>query len=189
MREKNHLVAPMLQAEVGGGARVDPEQRLQRPGYLIRDFTLKSIQGKSVQISDYRGRANLVLVFTGELTRLPGDFLNEAAREGRAFVEEEAAVIGIVACQDQNVQGLHTWAASPFLVLPDHGGRVHHRYGAVDRNGRPAPLIYITDRFGEIATVYPGFGGKELPSAEQVLKVLQFLNHQCPECEPPEWPR
>jgi len=55
----------MLQAEVGGGARVDPNLGLQRPGYLIRDFILNSGQGKPVQISDYRGRANLVLVFCG----------------------------------------------------------------------------------------------------------------------------
>ena len=45
MIEQKHPDAPMSQAEVGGGARVDPEQRLQRPGYLIRDFTLTSMQG------------------------------------------------------------------------------------------------------------------------------------------------
>ena len=35
----------MLQAEVGGGGRVDPEEGLQKPGYLIRDFVLMSAQG------------------------------------------------------------------------------------------------------------------------------------------------
>ena len=50
----------MLQAEVGGG-RVDPEEGLQKPGYSIRDFVLMSAQGGRVQVSDYRGRSNLVL--------------------------------------------------------------------------------------------------------------------------------
>lgn len=57
----------MLQAEVGGGGRVDPEEGLQKPGYVIRDFVLPSALGVRVQISDYRGRSNLVLVFAGQM--------------------------------------------------------------------------------------------------------------------------
>ena len=44
----------MLQAEVGGAGRVDPDGGLQKPGYLIRDFVLTSALGVRVQISDYR---------------------------------------------------------------------------------------------------------------------------------------
>ena len=189
MIERKHPDVPMSQAEVGGGARVDPEQRLQRPGYLIRDFTLASMQGKSVQLSDYRGRANLVLIFAGESRVIADAFLVEAARQGRAFMEQEAAIITVATCQERSGPESETWTNLPFVVLLDSGGRVHRAYGAVDRNGRPAPVIYVTDRFGEIAAVYPGFDDKKLPSTKQVLKVLEFINHQCPECEPPEWPR
>lgn len=30
--------------------------------------------------------------------------------------------------------------------------------------------------------------GDNLPSVADVLNWLEFVNAQCPECEPPEWP-
>jgi hypothetical protein len=50
-------------------------------------------------------------------------------------------------------------------------------------------VISTTDRFGEIVSVYHTFGGEQLPKAEAVMKLPEFINHQCAECEPPEWPR
>lgn len=75
----------MLQAEVGGGGRVDPEEGLQKRGYVIRDFVL----GARVQISDYCGRSNLALVFAG-LAVTEFGFLREVARRCRDFTEQDA---------------------------------------------------------------------------------------------------
>lgn len=55
----------MIQAEIGGAARVDPGICVQRPGFMIRDFTLKFSPGKNVRISSFRGGSNLVVVFPG----------------------------------------------------------------------------------------------------------------------------
>lgn len=178
----------MLQAEVGGGGRVDPEGGLQRPGYLIRDFVLTSARGKRVQISDYRGRSNLVLIFAGQAAA-ELDFLEEAAKQDQDLAQQEAVVITIFQYMPQQAHLLRTWAKLPFLVLVDGDGRVNKLYGAVDEHGRPAPVIYVTDRFGEIVSVYHTRSNENLPNAENVLKLLEFINHQCPECEPPEWPR
>ena len=75
------------------------------------------------------------------------------------------------------------------VLLIDHDGSLHQQYGAVDEVGQLAQVIYITDRYGEIVSVFHTFGGEQLPATEELLKLLEFLNHQCPECEPPEWPR
>lgn len=175
----------MLQAEVGGGGRVDPDGGLQKPGYMIRDFVLPSALGVRVQISDYRGRSNLVLIFAGRVAA-ELDFLREVARRCRDFTEQDAVVIAVFQYTSQKAHFLKAWAKLPFSVLADDDGRVHKLYGAIDARGRPAPVIYVTDRFGEIVSVW---GRENLPTTDEVLKTLEFINHQCPECEPPEWPR
>jgi peroxiredoxin len=178
----------MLQAEVGGGGRVDPEEGLQKPGYLIRDFVLMSAQGGRVQISDYRGRSNLVLVFAGQ-AGIKFDVLRDAAKRYQDFTQQDAVVVAVFPYNSQKTRLLKIWTTLPFVVLADDDGRVHSLYGAVDEHGMPCPVIYVTDRFGEIVSVYDVRGGKHLPSTDEILKVLEFINHQCPECEPPEWPR
>ena len=67
MAPRNHSGSAMMQAEVGGGARIDVDRRLQRPGYTVRDFIANRVDGRRIQISDYCGHANLVLVFAGNL--------------------------------------------------------------------------------------------------------------------------
>src|SRR6185437_12167559 len=63
-RQSEHReVSTMIQAEVGGAARIDPGTGLQRPGHMIRDFELPSSTGGRVRISNFRGRRNLFLVF------------------------------------------------------------------------------------------------------------------------------
>jgi len=170
-----------------GGGKLDPEERLQKPGYLIRDFALRSAAGLRVQISDYRGRSNLVLVFAGRVVT-EFDFLRDVASRLRDFTEQDVVIIAVFQYNSQKTDLLKIWAALPFLVLADDDGRVHRLYGAVDEHGRPDPVI-VTDRFGEIVCVYDARVGKDPPSTDEVLKMLEFINHQCPECEPPEWPR
>lgn len=178
----------VLQAEVVGGARVDAEGGIQKPGYLIRDFILTSSRGARVQISDRRGRSNLVLVFAG-CASAASDFLSDVARQQQRFGEQEAMVIALFQLVPQDEQFLKTWATPPLLLLSDQGGRVHRRFGAVDQEGKSNPVIYVTDRYGEIASVFVTRKGEQLPTAEQLLKTLEFINSRCPECEPPEWPR
>jgi peroxiredoxin len=108
----------MLQAEVGGGGRVDPEEGLQKPGYLIRDFVLMSAQGGRVQVSDYRGRSNLVLVFTGQ-AGAECDFLRDAAGRYQDFTEQDAVVVAVFPYNSQETHPLKIWAALPFMALAD----------------------------------------------------------------------
>ena len=63
----------------------------------------------------------------------------------------------------------------PFLPLADEDGRVHKLFGASGRDGSPLPLVYITDRFGEIVSAWDS---EHLPSTDEVLKTLEFVNHQ-----------
>ncbi len=160
---------------------------LQRSGYLIRDFVLTSVLGVRVQISDYRGRSNLVLVFAGQ-AGIESDFLQNAAARCQDFTGQDAIIVAVFPYNSQETHLLKIWTMLPFVTLADDVGRVHDLYGAVDEQQKPAPVIYVTDRFGEIFSVYDVRSGKKRPLTDEILKMLEFINHQCPECEPPEWP-
>ena len=177
----------MFQAEIGGAARVDPGFGLQRPGYLIRDFTLENSAGENIRISSFRGRANLLLVFPGYSEGMRA-FLEDAARHSREFSDQEATLVAVIAYGPEEREILTTVAPS-ILVLHDRTHSAYRLSGALDEEGKLIPLVYLTDRFGEIVLSYSLPGNTMPPNVDQVLRTLEFLNHQCPECEPPEWPK
>jgi len=76
----------------------------------------------------------------------------------------------------------------PFPVLADEDGRIHGEVGALDEQGRATAAVYITDKFGEVFGVYRTLESQVLPPVADLLNWLEFVNSQCPECEPPEWP-
>ncbi len=76
----------------------------------------------------------------------------------------------------------------PYPVLLDPEDRAHRQLGATDTQGRAAAAVYVTDPFGEIYSACREREGKNLPGLAEIFQCLEFINIQCPECEPPEWP-
>jgi peroxiredoxin len=177
----------MIQAEVGGAARVDPGIGVQRPGFMIRNFTLASNRGENVQISSFRGRSNLAVVFPRYPDAMRA-FLEDLGRHGRDFSEQDTTVVVVVPYGPEEPT-IPIEGSSPFLVLYDKTHAVYQLSGATDENSRPVPLVYLTNRFGEIVSTYVAFSHVMPPSVEEVLSTFDFVNQQCPECEPPEWPQ
>lgn len=136
----------MIQAEVGGAARVDPGIGVQRPGFMIRDFSAASSPGQTIRISNFRGRSNLVLVFLGHSDAMRV-FLEEVDRHRRKFSEQETMVVAVLPSGPEE-QAIPIESSSPLLVLYDKTHAVHRLSGATDEKGRPVPLMYLTDRFG-----------------------------------------
>lgn len=177
----------MIQAEIGGAARVDPGIGVQRPGFMIRDFALPSSRGEDVRISMLRSQSNLVVVFPGHSDAMRV-FLQDVERHGREFVERESTVVAVVPC-GPGEQATPIAGGSPILVLYDKTHAAYRFSGATDENGCLVPLAYLTDRFGEIVSTYVAPAHPMPPSIDELLRTLEFVNQQCPECEPPEWPR
>ena len=177
----------MIQAKVGGAARVDPGISVQKPGFMIRDFALVSDHGEHTRLSSFRGRSNLVVVFPGHSEAMRF-FLEDVMRHGHEFSEQDTTVIAVVPYGPEE-QGTPTANRSPILVLNDKTHAVCRLSGATDENGQPVPLVYLTDRYGEIVLTYVAHGHFMPPSVDEILSKLEFVNYQCPECEPPEWPR
>jgi len=125
---------------------------------MLRDLTTPTLDGERVQLSDLRGRRNLVLIFAGtdaEEARL----ISELQGCGETLREEET-VVAIFAAADADTRA---W------------------YGALAEDGTPRAALYISDRYGEIYFAAHPEPGQALPSAAEALEWLRFINAQCPE--------
>ena len=162
-----------------GGARLS--EGVPRRGELMRDFALPAASGERVLLSAYRGRKNLVVVFAGAAER---GWLQQLAQRQEALCREEGRVL-VVAAGDAAAK--HLQRGLPFAVLVDTDARVHRVLGAL-KDGQPAPALYVTDRFGEVFAAFRAAEGNSLPDADETVAWLAFVNQQCEECFPPEWP-
>lgn len=154
---------------------------------MIRDFTLVSNRGEDIRISSFRGRSNLAVVFLGHSDAMR-IFLEDAVRHAVALEEEDTILVAVVPYGPEESESAAA-NCSPIVVLHDKTHAVYRLSGATDDNGRLVPLVYLTDRFGEIAATYVASGHSIAPGIQEILSALEFVNQQCPECEPPEWPR
>lgn len=177
----------MSQAEIAGGKVTLPNE-LPSKGHCLRDFTLKAASsGHPVHLSDYRGRANLVLIVedgrpdTAMLT-------SDATRHYEEIKNQEAEILAIVAPLREDAESPQKQSKVPYPMLIDESGSIHRQLGAVDSEGHDVAAVYVTDRFGEVFGAYRKAAGQALPDIGDILRWLEFVNAQCPECEPPEWP-
>jgi peroxiredoxin len=178
----------LLGAPASGG----PDRRMTAPviarrGEVLPGFMLPDIDGSSVSLESYRGRTNLVVVFAGQrMDESPlAVLLEELVARREEFTLEAAQVLVAVTSRPAAVPQHGRWA---FPVLVDDGGHIHRNVGATDAEGRPAPAVFVTDRFREICAAYLPGHGSALPGAKEILDWLVFINIQCPECGVPEWP-
>jgi hypothetical protein len=65
-----------------------------------------------VQIPDYRGRSNLVLVFAGQAD-MEFDVLRDAAKHYHDFTEQGAVVVVVLPYNSQETDLLRMWATMP----------------------------------------------------------------------------
>jgi peroxiredoxin len=175
----------MSQAEIAGGTFTPPNE-FPSKGHLFRDFCLETTSGKKICLSDYRGRSNLVLIFMDnrrETLMLTSDLANRYPE-----IREQEAEVLVVTPADQLAQTGDQWDLLAYPVLVDHDARMHTEVGAIDTHGGTCFAVYIMDRFAEVFSAYRRCDGQSLPTTAEVLSWLEFINSQCPECEPPEWP-
>jgi peroxiredoxin len=176
----------LTQAEIAGG-RLTTTMESPTKGLRLNDFQLPTTSGKKVSLSDYRGRASLVLVAAGDDRGIDA-FLASLAKQYAKIEEQQAAVLLVVQIPLEAAAWKSKRLKLPYLTLVDGDGRVHRELGAMTRNGKSHLAIYITDRFGEVFGVYHPREVGLMPSIKEIFNWLEFINSQCPECGVPEWP-
>jgi peroxiredoxin len=175
-----------IQAEIAGGSVVSSHE-VACKGLYLRGFELACLDGSLVRLADYRDRSAVVLVLSDERPETER-LLREVAQHYEEIREKDAEILAIVHGSREEADALKRTLHLPYPVLLDEDGGLHHELGATSAQNRDAAAVCITDRFGEIFALFRTAEGAGLPELREILRNLEFISFQCPECEPPEWP-
>lgn len=160
------------QAETAARIFWGKPDRLEK-GSVIPDLELFFADGSRQLLSEFRGRSNLVIIFRAESQDVLA-LLRDLSAETNTIRSNESKAL-VIETREQIAAGAQqsTFPIAHALSMP--------RLPAV-------PPVIITDRFGEIFAALPNANSPAIPSADEVVRWLEFINQQCEECSPPEWP-
>lgn len=140
------------------------------------EFTLKSNEGKSVSLKDYKGKW-VVLYF------YPKDFTSGCTIEAQNFKRDQAAydkakavILGVSVDTAESHKSFCEKEGLSFKLLADTEMTVSESYGSMmDRPGvkLSARNTFIIDPKGNVAKVF--IGVKPMPHSEEVLAALAEL--------------
>jgi peroxiredoxin Q/BCP len=130
-------------------------EKLIRVGDPAPDFALEAPDGRTVRLSDYRDKKNVVLFFypkddTRGCTVEACTFRDSHA----AFIDAGAEVIGISADDGDSHRRFADRHHLPMLLLSDPAGEVRSRYGVRTTLGiLPGRVTFLIDRQGIVRHV------------------------------------
>ena len=151
-------------------------------GHHLQPFTLPDATGRTVQLWQYLQRSNVMLFFHHGVNCAACEaFLQELAAQLDAYRQEETAVVAIGPDEPAENRHLAARLGHPFPFLSDPAGRVIAQQGFVTSS------LIIADRWGEIWAAWLGGTTHQLPSEQDILQWLSFIEAQCPECTMIEW--
>lgn len=165
-----------------------------RTGQLIPNFRL-SAANRDGQVGpwDYKQHRNLVLLFfrSAECQKCK-QLLREVAEHYGDYKEKEAEVLAVsteeIGCLRQLTQDL----ALPFPVLSDSDGKVTDQYLQYPEEVSEKAFdvaIFVADRWGALFSTKRIEIDHDLPVEAEVREWLEFIELQCEECFPSEWPQ
>jgi peroxiredoxin (alkyl hydroperoxide reductase subunit C) len=122
------------------------------------DFTLPSISGEDVALSDYRGKKHVVLSFVpAAFTPVCSDQWPGYNIVKGLFEENEAILLGITV---DNIPTLYAWTQQMgqlwFPVLSDFWphGAVASRYGVLRSDGVSERALFVIDKAGILRAIH-----------------------------------
>ncbi len=154
-------------------------------GRCLPNFEFVTVEGARKDLSDFKGRKNLVLIFAGEKDEA---LLNAVAGAFPAFEDLEAHVIAVMKMSARRALRVHHAQRWPFDLVLDAGGALQRTSGAENGQGSSGLAVYVTDRWAEVVFACRTLHGDPVPGIADLLGWLAFVDHQCPECFPSEWP-
>ena len=172
----------------------EQETSTLRTGQLIPNFRLSAVNRKG-QIGpwDYKQHRNLVLIFfrTVECVKCK-QLLREISEHYGQYQEKEAEVLAISTDEIDRLRQLAQDLALPFPLLSDSDRRVTNLYLKHREQGEDSiafeAAIFIADRWGAIFSTRSIEEAQDLPAEAEIRDWLEFIELQCEECFPSEWP-
>ncbi len=146
-------------------------------GDVAPDFALPDASGKTVRLSDFRGRKPVVLYF------YPKDDTPGCTKEActfrdqyRDFEDAGAEVIGVSSDSPESHAKFAAKYRLPFTLLADGDGAVRKRYGVPTTLGLlPGRVTYVIDKQGIVRHVFNSqFQAKQhVAESKQALGTIE----------------
>jgi peroxiredoxin (alkyl hydroperoxide reductase subunit C) len=157
---------------------IDSELKV-KTGQQAPDFTLPSVSGKKVSLSQYKGKKNVVISF------VPAAFTTVCSAQWPgydivkdAFDEGDAILLGITV---DNIPTLHAWTQQMggvwFEVLSDFWphGAVAEKYGVLRSDGLTERALFFIDKEGILRAILE-MDINQKPNFEACAAELEKLN-------------
>jgi len=142
-------------------------------GDVAPDFTLPAQEGRTVRLSDFRGKKPVVVYFYPK-DNTPG-CTTEACTfrdQYHDFQQMGAEVIGISSDDTASHEGFATKHRLPFILLSDTDGAVRKAYGVPATLGLlPGRMTFVIDQDGVIRHIF----NSQLRAARHVEEALGIL--------------
>lgn len=146
-------------------------------GKKAPDFTAKTAEGKTIRLSSFKGKKNLVLVFyQGSFCTVCAAQLSNIQSHLSAFKAQDAEVIAISADDMEHAQQSVGEHGLTFNVVPDANKQIISRFGVANASHRGIawPSLFVVDKKGVVKLSYASEDGHRLHSNE-ILPVLSKL--------------
>lgn len=160
-------------------SKVDPYQFLDPVlvGKQAPDFSASTADGKSIKLSQFKGKKNLVLVFyQGSFCTVCGAQLTNIQKHLADFKAQDAEIIAISADDAQHAMKTLGEHGLSFNVVPDAEKAIIKKYGVsnVSKRNIAWPSLFVVDKQGKVQLSYASPEGHRLHSNE-ILPVLSKI--------------
>jgi len=144
-----------------------------KAGDVAPDFALPDRSGRTVRLSDYRGKQPVVLYF------YPKDDTPGCTKEACAFRDQYedftqvgAEVIGVSSDTGESHGKFASKYQLPFVLLSDRGGSVRKQYGIKPTLGvLPGRVTFVIDPEGVVRHVF----NSQLQATQHVAEAISAL--------------
>ena len=143
-----------------------------KAGDRAPDFALPDRSGKTIRLSDFRGKPVVLYFYPKDDT--PGCTKESCTfrDQYQDFQDAGAEVIGVSSDSSESHEKFATKYRLPFVLLSDRGGAVRKLYGVPSTLGvLPGRVTYVIDREGTVRHVF----NSQFQAAQHVDAALKAL--------------
>lgn len=155
-------------------------------GKKAPNFSIKDANGKTVQLSQYSGKKNVVVVFySGNKCPVCGQQLENLQNHLQDFKTQDAEIIAISADTPTDAKKSIGEHGLSFTIVPDTNKEIIKLFGIanVSHDGAAWPSSFVIDKQGIVRLSVADPGGKRLHSNELLPALSKITNKAAPQLQ------
>ncbi len=139
------------------------------------EFTLAGTGGREYSLSDFAGRAVVIVFYPGDETPVCTKQLNSYNEGLGRFEELDAQIIGVSAQDVDSHEAFSGKHGFDFPLLADTDKAVAGAYGTLGPLGFPRRSVFIVDRDGVVRYAHRAIAGLTYRPVEELIDELNKL--------------